>query len=708
MVQCEDFLEWEAACKPFKKGIEETKAYLGWLDMLLFSYGYMRDLEEQEETKKQEAARIRKELRRGWEYLEGRSLLSLGQEICYEEGYGINHLAERFSLRDFSFFLFLLGLAPQLDEKYVLVYESLYEKEEPYRGLTFALGRRLYYFIWGGREKFSGETTRHKLQRIPIFQFMQDQMQGSFLLDRITLHPVIAELLRGEYGLAEEFAELCEEPEDEALSAEVIGRKEELKKLKNVLKDSLKDSRKRLIHISGKRGSGRKLLILKAKEDCALTYINLEILLSKEGKRQGELLKGILLRCKGMGKIPVLTNGIGEKEKMDSLTSLLRDAFQLVNLVVLTSEETANRHLLAQEFPYFYLSLPEIRVKERGELWSYYLKGEKIEEGLKIEALASTYHFTPGMILGCIRQAGIIARAEASEEIRREHIKQAVHHFNSSKIAELATHIPAAFSWDDLEIGPEQKEVMRLACSRVGLKNVVDEEWGFDKKVSYGKGMSVLLYGPPGTGKTMAAQIMAGEIGMELYRIDLSQLVDKYIGETQKKIGKVFACAKEGNFILFFDEADALFSKRTEVQNANDKHANTEINYLLQKMEEYDGISILATNRFDHFDAAFVRRITYTVCLEKPDETVRLRLFQSILPPQAKVEEELDFAFFASRFELTGSNIKAVLYNAAFMAAAEGKGIRNQDIAKAIKYEYAKLGKIAMTTEFGRYASFVS
>ena len=263
--------------------------------------------------------------------------------------------------------------------------------------------------------------------------------------------------------------------------------------------------------------------------------------------------------------------------------------------------------------------------------------------------------------------------------------------------------MPLSFTWDDLVVDEKQRKIMDTLVSRVKNRNLVDEEWGFRQKVPYGRGVSMIMYGPPGTGKTMAAQVMAKEIGMALYRVDLSQLVDKYIGETEKNIGKIFDAASDGNVILFFDEADSLFSKRTEVSSSNDKHANTEVAYLLQKIEQHDGISFLATNRFGDFDKAFVRRITYAVHLERPDEAKRLELFEKILPDKTPRDKDLNLKYFADTFDLSGSEIKEVLYSAAFIAAREGADLGNRHISEAIRYQQEKIGKVFQGADFGSY-----
>ncbi|MBQ3104932.1 MAG: ATP-binding protein [Lachnospiraceae bacterium] len=703
-----DFMGREEEGLPFRNREEEINVHLGWVDLLLFSYGYVREAKEQDgEDPEQILWEAGKEVRKGLAYLRCRQQASLSSGYPGGE-YGISALTEEFGLKEFGLVAFLLALAPQLDEQYLVLYHACNGEGDGGRGLTIALLRRLYELLLGKEEeKEAYHLTRgSEISTCPLFSILHSPGEDSFLMDRLSLQKEIAVLLKGELSPDRELCSICLQEEDFP-ATEPISAGKEAKDLGRILGEAPTPGCKQLIHLTGRKGSGKKFLVAHACGDKQPCYIDLTRLKQMEGKKAGELFQRILLRCRCLHRLPVLCEADLSGQWTGELSVLLQDAFELVERVVLTSREKNHLHRLAETYDYYHLPIPECKGKERLAIWKHYMQGIATDEEVSLKVLAGTYRFTPGTIVNCIRQAELMATAEGARVLRQAHLRQAASHFNSSRLSGLATYIPPAFSWEDLVIAPRQKQIMQLACARAGLRSLVDEDWGFEQKIRYGRGISLLMYGPPGTGKTMAAQIMAKEIGMELYRVDLSQLVDKYIGETQKNIGRVFEYASEGNFILFFDEADALFSKRTEVQNSNDRHANTEVNYLLQKMEEYEGITILATNRFDHFDSAFVRRITYTVPLEKPGEEERLQLFKTILPPQAKREEEPDFAFFAKQFELTGSNIKAVLYNAAFMAAAEGRGITNADIARAIKYESTKLGKMVMAAEFGPYASFV-
>ena len=290
---------------------------------------------------------------------------------------------------------------------------------------------------------------------------------------------------------------------------------------------------------------------------------------------------------------------------------------------------------------------------------------------------------------------------EGQDHISQEHIRQAVKQNQQNQLGSYATLINSCFLWEDLILGEEQKAQMRMVCDQMRYRAVVGEQWGFHKKTPYGRGLSVLFYGPPGTGKTMAAQVMANELGLDLYRIDISQMVSKYIGETQKNISRLFEEAKDINAILFFDEADSLFTKRSETKDSHDRNANAETAHLLQKLEDYEGITILATNYLNNIDDAFKRRIKFMIHIAFPEQEVRLRLWRSILPTEVKCEEELDLEFFAEHFELSGSSIKEILTNAAYLAAAQQRGLMNCDLVEAVKLNYAKYGKILTKNDFG-------
>ena len=254
--------------------------------------------------------------------------------------------------------------------------------------------------------------------------------------------------------------------------------------------------------------------------------------------------------------------------------------------------------------------------------------------------------------------------------------------------------LPTTRTFAELKLPRTQYQQLRQISRMIAAREDVMGQWGFAEKFSYGNGMSVLFYGAPGTGKTMAAQVLANELGMPLYRVDLSQLISKYIGETQKNIGRIFDEADKCDCILLFDEADAIFTKRSEVSDAQDRYSNAETAYLLQRIEQYTGVSILATNLLQNFDDAFRRRISYMVHFPMPDEKLRKELWDSIFPAATPVSAEVDTLMLAQAFELSGASIKNAALHSALMARAENSEVRMKHILRGISNEYEKQGKV--------------
>jgi SpoVK/Ycf46/Vps4 family AAA+-type ATPase len=219
------------------------------------------------------------------------------------------------------------------------------------------------------------------------------------------------------------------------------------------------------------------------------------------------------------------------------------------------------------------------------------------------------------------------------------------------------------------------------------------DDWGFAERVSRARGVSVLFSGPPGTGKTLAIEVIAGELGLDLYKVDLSGVVSKYVGETEKNLARIFAEAEAGNSILFFDEADALFGKRTKVSDAHDRYANIETSYLLQRMEGSDGVVVLATNLRENMDVAFARRIRFILDFPFPDEASRRRIWAGHLPGQAPVDPELDIGYLARELKVAGGSIRNIVLNAAFLAADDGGQITMEHVMHATRREFDKSGK---------------
>jgi AAA+ superfamily predicted ATPase len=277
-------------------------------------------------------------------------------------------------------------------------------------------------------------------------------------------------------------------------------------------------------------------------------------------------------------------------------------------------------------------------------------------------------------------------RPEANESLSAQ--------MSASKLATLARRIEARFHWDDIVLPDDQKAMLRELVATVQHRRKVLGEWGIGRKLASSDGVTALFAGPPGTGKTMAAEVIAAELGLDLYKIDLSAIVSKYIGETEKNLERIFSEAERTDAILFFDEADALFGKRSEVKDAHDRYANIEISYLLQRMEAYNGVTILATNLRANLDDAFTRRLHFSVDFPFPDAGDRLRIWHTLFPPELPREPQLDFAEMARRYKLAGGGIRNIIVSAAYLAASNGEVVTMEHLAHGARREMQKMGRL--------------
>lgn len=290
--------------------------------------------------------------------------------------------------------------------------------------------------------------------------------------------------------------------------------------------------------------------------------------------------------------------------------------------------------------------------------------------------------------------------------VAAEHLYAAARSASAEGATGVTRTVNSTSEWDDLVVPADVRARLFDVVRAVELRPVVFDGWGYARRPG-ARGIKVMFAGASGTGKTMAAAILARELGLDLHRIELAAVVSKYIGETEKNLDRAFVAARRANAILFIDEADALLGKRSEVKDAHDRYANVEIAYLLQRMEDHDGVVIVATNLANNIDPAFARRMQYVVQFPMPDIPSRERLWRTMFPPATPLSDALDFGFLARQFELAGGDIRNIALDAAFRAAHDERPVSMVHLLTALVQQYVKRGKVPPTADFGEFASLL-
>lgn len=354
--------------------------------------------------------------------------------------------------------------------------------------------------------------------------------------------------------------------------------------------------------------------------------------------------------------------------------------------------------------PVFWLECPLPTYHQRLDLWYHFLTlnpsdsqplGQSMPDhsSLDLAALAGQFALTTGQIRDAVASARDMA-LQRGEGLQNQDLFTAARAHSNPRLASLARKIVPRYTWSDLILPADQLSILHELVSTVRGRPLVLEQWGVGKKLASSAAVTALFAGDPGTGKTMAAEVIAAELNLDLYKIDLSSLVSKYIGETEKNLERVFSEAESSNAILFFDEADSIFGKRSEVKDAHDRYANIEVSYLLQRMESYDGVTILATNLRSNLDEAFTRRLQFIIDFPFPEQDYRLRIWQTLFPPEVPRTPDLDFTLLARRFKLTGGNIRNIIISASYLAASNGGQVSMEHLLHGARRELQKMGRL--------------
>ncbi|MEI2579945.1 ATP-binding protein [Scytonema sp. PRP1] len=383
-----------------------------------------------------------------------------------------------------------------------------------------------------------------------------------------------------------------------------------------------------------------------------------------------------------------------EVEKMRSLLPFIENVQSLLLISGREPLQSCRRKIIR-------LDISKVSMAEQRSLWQNALGNSALELNGQLDTLVSQFSLSASTIYTVCNQVKELRTGDKSQETEDRSYSLPASPLSQlwdtcrtiarPRLETLAQRIVPKATWDDLVLPEPQRQILHEMAAQVRQRAKVYETWEFAIRGSNGLGISALFVGASGTGKTMAAEVLAHELRLDLYRIDLSQVVSKYIGETEKNLRRVFDAAEAGGAILLFDEADALFGKRSEVKDSHDRYANIEVSYLLQRMEAYRGLAILTTNMKNAIDTAFLRRIRFIVQFPFPDFAQRIEIWRRIFPPKMPTEK-IDLAKLA-KLNIAGGNIRNIALNAAFLAADTGESVQMKHLLRAAQSEYAKLDK---------------
>lgn len=610
-------------------------------------------------------------------------------------------LAEAFGLSPLEAQVLLVLMAPEVEPEFERAYAYAWNdftRKTPDVG--FVLGmlsgdfrvRAEWSLVFGPTEGLVG----HGLVEVDP---SDGPVSRSFLARRVRLVGRVVSYILGDPTPDERLHGACRVIEARARREDIVLQTEDLDRVWSALKAELGENRSR-VSLRGLDGCGKKLLLEAALTDAggALLCLDLAALLERPldleralraGRREAILLGAALyLDCTGVeldDESQPVPRSVIERSLGDFPGLLAFGASQRVPFFSGPRGELVDIHL----------PIPE--PAERQILWEQGLPRRlNLEPGLDLEKVARQHPLSGGAIAAAARDAVARARRRdpAQMVVHREDVAEAARQQLTGKLSHLATRVTNVLSWDDLVLPEDALDGLRDLTAYARHRKKVFEQWGFGAILPYGRGLTALFHGPPGTGKTMVAGIISGELGMDLFRVDLSRIVSKYVGETEKNLARIFDEASQSHSVLLFDEADSLFSKRTQVKSATDRYANLEVNYLLQRMEDFEGVTILTTNFESGLDDAFKRRLRFRIRFPSPDEEARGALWQKMLPPQALIEDTINFEELAYDFELTGGHIKNAVLRAAFSAAQQDRGIRHEDLRAAGAQECREIGKL--------------
>ncbi|HET7505128.1 MAG TPA: ATP-binding protein [Kofleriaceae bacterium] len=444
--------------------------------------------------------------------------------------------------------------------------------------------------------------------------------------------------------------------------------------------------------IRGPRGSGRRAAAHRLARALGrpLLVIPVPALLQLESRTRTPMLGQALAAARLRDAVPLLGDADALYDERGEAAPEHLDAISHAPGVIVAASSGRGGHLELRR-PQLAIALPRTELADRERAWHAAL----LPHGVAGEAveLAARYVIGPGAIAEVVAEAARYAGA-AGGPVDRDALEASVGRRLSLRLGTYGTVVHRKARFSELVLPDDVIDTLHDMIAMVRERAQILERWGYQRHLGISRGVAGLYSGEPGTGKTMAASVVASELGLELVRIDLSAVVSKYVGETEKNLAKIFDEAQDAHAMLLFDEADSLFGKRTELKTAQDRFANLEVNYILQRMESFDGVSVLTTNAESSIDPALQRRLNFRIRFPEPEPDERARLWRQLLPPQAGLHDGVDFHALAERFDMTGGYIKNAVVRAAVIAARAGRTLTAEDLWVGAHHEYVEMGKV--------------
>jgi hypothetical protein len=621
-------------------------------------------------------------------------------------------LAACFALRPLDLDLILLALAPEIDLKYETLYAYL-NNDVTRKWPTLGLAQRLLGHDPPSRVSVAAALSpAGRLAEAGILERIEPPVARPSLLNAgFALTAMLTQFLLGQPLADPRLSGVVEmapphQPDDAPADAERMALVRRLAAL-------LRSPGSAAVALVGERGSGRRAGAAAICRELGIPMLQVHLDAPGHKPEAASGLASALALYRRLQPAGLYLDGLhaccGANEQPAAegrrlVESLLRQPAP----VFAACDPHGDWRELLRSRRMLVVRLDESSYSQRLALWERQLGRAGIDlPPADRSRLADRLALSPGQIADTIATARDLASLADAPRIDTDTVIAAARQQTDHKIGKLALKVDSRHDWDDLVLPPATRARVQEFAAAIRNRHVVYQEWGFARRMTVGTGLKALFSGVSGTGKTMTAGVIARELGFDLYKVELSGVVSKYIGETEKNLDRIFNAVRAANAMLFIDEAEAVLGKRSEVKDAHDRYANIEVAYLLQKLEEHDGVVILASNLKRNIDDAFARRMHYVIEFPLPDEPHRKQIWQGMFPPEVPLGEDVDFAFLAKQFDLAGGDIRNVALDAAFLAAQDGRCITMKELVQALARQLAKQGKTPSLAEFRQFHALV-